>query len=71
MKFVKVSVQALAIVSASLVAHEKDKASEDDSSNKLRHYISKNPIEKKPVVEPKDGKNPNPKPKRYCSISVV
>lgn len=69
MKFVKVSVHALALVSASLVSEKEAQKSVDDSKDKLRNYLAQNQTDKKPVVEPKGS--PNPKPKRMCCVSVI
>lgn len=67
MKFVKVSVQAITIISASVLAEKGLQKSKDESKEKLRDYLAQNQPEKKPIVEPKGSE----KQRRMCSVSVV
>ena len=67
MKFVKVSIQTLALVAASLLAEEAPQNPSNDASEKLREYLAQNDTASKPDVDPKEPK----KPKRMCCVSVI
>jgi hypothetical protein len=67
MRFVKASVQAITIISASVLAEKGFQKPKDESKEKLREYLAQNQPENKPVVEPKGSD----KQKRMCSVSVI